>query len=161
MQATANSHDPVPAGAPTRLAIPSIGVDRIVRTLPESSCPVVNPPTLLDPYWLECRAAPGTDSRGTTFLAGHSVVNGVGVFDNLGDATVGDRIDLWNANGKLTYQVSSVHSFGRHGEVQRAAVMRQNVPGRLLIVTCRLMPDGGLTDDNLVVEAELVASSRR
>ncbi|MEE4025429.1 class F sortase [Gordonia sp. PKS22-38] len=154
----ADRQDAVPASEPTRLMIAPIGLDKQIRVLPESVCPTIDPPTLSDPYWLECRSQPGTDSPGTTFIAGHAVSGGDGVFNDLEDVAVGESVTVATRTGVLTYRVSSVRAYGRNGEIQSAPELREPIPGRLLLVTCRL-DDAGLTDENLVVQADLVASS--
>lgn len=146
----------VPAAPPTRIVVPAIGMNRAVRTLPASSCPTIDPPTVDDPYWIECRVMPGTDADDTVILAGHAVAGGPGVFNALGSVRVGDQVVVESASGRPVYVVDSVAAHSNTSVPEDAGV-QSPVPGRLLLVTCSVV-DAGVTGDNLIVSAHLIGS---
>ncbi len=92
-----------------------------------------------DAFWVGCRAKPGTDSDGTVFIIGHSWTGGRAVFNGLQNAKVGDSKELTTPSGRV---------LGR-------------VPGRLVLVTCLLGPSNTATNENFIVQAQLVAARGR
>jgi LPXTG-site transpeptidase (sortase) family protein len=138
-----------------------LGLTAAVRVLSASACPVLNPPTRGDAYWVECRAKAGTDSDGTVFIIGHAVAGAPAVFNDLPRLSVGDDVEVSTASGTLTYRVDRTATYRKYGQVQQAPEVIERVPGRLVLVTCYLAPDGSTTDDNFVAQAELVAASPR
>ncbi len=150
----------VPAAVPTSLAIPALDLTARIRPMDAGDCPVLNPPTVDDAYWVGCRAMPGTDSDGTVIIIGHAVAHGQGVFNELPKLAIGESVQVATANGDLTYRVTRTATYGKHGEIQAAPEMRARVPGRLVLVTCYVI-DGQSTEENYVVETKLVAAQRR
>ncbi len=147
---------PVPAAIPTAVSIPAIGLNDALRVIPAGGCPVIDPPTLTDVFWVGCRAKPGTDSDGTTVLTGHAVAGGSGVFNELGDLRNGDAVYITTPRGRLEYRVATQRLYRRNA-IALSSQMTTRMPGHLLLVTCYL-DDGRLTGDNLVVEAHLVSA---
>ena len=156
--ATAEQMPAVAAAAPTGLAIPSLGLYTEVHEMDAEECPVLDPPTSEQAYWVECRAMPGTDSEGTVFIIGHAITGGGGVFDDLNQIEVGSEIAVTTPNGKLTYRVDRTASYAKYGEAQQAPEMRERVPGRLILVTCSTDPNAPI-EQNFVVFATLYAST--
>ena len=138
--------------------MPTIGLVASVGVMDESACPVLDPPTLDDAYWVGCRGMPGTDSDGTVFIIGHSLSGGAAVFNELPTLVAGDDVMVTTAKGTLVYRVQHTATYAKFGEVQTAPEVIDRVPGRLVLVTCMRMPDGGETDDNFVAHAELVGA---
>jgi hypothetical protein len=62
-------------------------------------------------------------------------------------------------SGTLTYRVERTVNYAKFGEVQDSPEVIKKVPGRLVLVTCLLAPDGASTDKNFLAQAQLVASS--
>jgi LPXTG-site transpeptidase (sortase) family protein len=149
----------VPQAAPTAISIPALGLTARVRVMSASACPVLDPPTLQDAYWVQCRAKPGTNSDGTVLIIGHAVAGGHGVFNDLPQAAVGDDVQLTTESGRLTYQIDHTANYDKNGSIQRAPEILERVPGRLVLVTCYLQPGDTPTDQNFVVQAELAAAS--
>ena len=149
----------VPSAVPTGLSIPAIRLTAPVRKLEASECPVLNPPTFDEAYWVGCRATPGTDSDGTVFFIGHAVAGGGGVFKNLQELKVGDDVTVTTLTGTLTYRVDHTVIYVKFGEIQDSPEIMDKVPGRLVLVTCLLGPNGTRTNKNFVAQAMLVASS--
>ncbi len=149
----------VPSAVPTGLSIPSLGLTTAVRELPPSKCPVLNPPTYGEAYWVGCRSKPGTDSDGTTFIIGHAVRGGHGVFGRLQDLAAGADVVVTTSKGSLTYRVEHTVEYAKYGEIQDSPEVMNRVPGRLILVTCLLGKDGSSTDKNFVAQAQLVESA--
>jgi sortase (surface protein transpeptidase) len=151
---------PVVASAvPSSISVPALALTAPVRVFGESACPVLNPPTLGDAYWVECRAEPGTDSDGTVFIIGHSLPGGHAVFNDLQDVVVGDTIEVTTPAGRLTYRVEHTVGYAKFGEIQESPEVLDRVPGRLVLVTCLLGPERARTEQNFVVQAALVAAA--
>lgn len=145
----------VPAAPPQQLDIPALGLSTPVETMATEQCPVLDPPTVSQAYWVQCRAQPGTDTDGTVFVIGHSVGGGQGVFDTLPELTAGSEVTLRTEHGWLVYRVEQTALYEKYGEAQRAPELRARVPGRLVLVTCFL---DAADDRNFVVYATLVSA---
>jgi LPXTG-site transpeptidase (sortase) family protein len=123
---------------PYTLRIPRIGVDARVVPVASNKDRVLEPPR--DPSvagWWSGGAAPG-ERKGSAVLVGHSVHNeGGGVFDDIGDLSRGDDIEVDGSNGMLTYRVQSVDVLSKE-EVARNAekIFGQTGTGRLVVITC-------------------------
>ena len=148
----------VPSAVPTRISIPALGMVAPVGVMDASACPVLDPPTLDDAYWVGCRGRPGTDSDGTVFIIGHSLSGGEAVFNELPKLAPGDDVEVTTTRGTLVYRVQRTATYAKFGEVQTSPEVIERVPGRLVLVTCMRTPEGGETDDNFVAQAELVGA---
>ncbi|MGW0035457.1 class F sortase [Gordonia sp. NPDC003376] len=139
--------------------MPAAGIDTPVTVMDTTECPVLDPPGSDVAYRVGCRSEAGTDSDGTVFVIGHSIAGGDAVFDDLGRARPGDTIVLTTRRGVLTYEIAETAVYDRHGQAQLEPRLRGRVPGRLVLVTCYLGPDGTtLTDQNSVVYSTLVGA---
>ena len=122
---------------PYRLRIPRIGVNAAVVPIQSDAQRVLNPPR--DPSlagWWSDGAAPGA-SRGSAVLVGHTVRQGGGVFDSVGDLVRGDAIEVKGSDSALTYRVKSVEVLDKHQVAREAEeIFAQTGPGRLVIITC-------------------------
>jgi len=168
---------------PTHVAIPAIGVDADVKefTLEDAagsssrrtgtSCLVdgliicINPPLFDLAYWMRAGAGgiaygdmPGTEAQGNVYLIAHASHQVEAVFTDLYQLAVGDEIAVTNENGELTYQVQEVVQVGKDSFTTMPQALEQ-VPGRLLLVTCYYGPSaefqGGSAAANVVVVAQL------
>jgi LPXTG-site transpeptidase (sortase) family protein len=148
----------VVSAVPSSMSIPALGLTAPVGVMHESACPVLKPPTMNDAYWVGCRAKPGTDSDGTVFIIGHSWTGGRAVFNGLAEVKAGDAIELTTPSGRLTYRVEHTVNYAKFGEIQASHEVLDRVPGRLILVTCLLGPGNTTTDQNFVVQAQLVAA---
>ncbi|WP_277225072.1 class F sortase, partial [Mycolicibacterium hassiacum] len=147
----------VAPAAPTALQIPSLPLTARVRTLAADECPRLDPPTVEDAYWVGCRALPGTPTDGTVVVVGHSVAGSRGVFNDLTRMVAGEQIWLTTDAGVLGYRVTRLTRY-RKDEVRWAPELLTRTPGRLLLVTC-YTDERGLSDQNLIVEADLFAAA--
>ena len=120
----------------------------------------VTPPGFRSAYLLVNRGVvPAEADRGTVFVITHSVHGGGDAPGNrlITDAgtfrlRAGDAITAGGASYRVTGS-RTVPKAGLAGDARTWAT----VPGRLIVITCMLGPNGGLTDRNLVVEARLVS----
>jgi LPXTG-site transpeptidase (sortase) family protein len=94
---------------PYRLRIPRIGVDAPIVPIQSNEQRVLNPPR--DPRiagWWSDGAAPG-ERQGSAVVVGHTVRNrGGGVFDDIGDLSRGDAVEVKGSDSTLTYRVKSI-----------------------------------------------------
>lgn len=151
---------------PTRIQIPTIGVDANigqVATTVQGGESVIYPPAstladLAEAYWWNERAEPSSDSAGTTFIVGHTCHSAgcPAVFNSLQNISVGATIDVTTSKGKLTYKVTKTKTYtdtaGRSSVGNEVYADKSN---SLVLVTCKLRGDGASQTDNFVVWAQL------
>jgi hypothetical protein len=149
--------DPTPPGTvPVAIELPDRGVGAPVvptATGPDGALAVPDPPSTVG--WWSPGALAGA-AAGTTVLVGHvdSAASGLGMFAVLRDVTVGERVLLRGADGRLiAYRVTSRRQAGK--AALSADLFAPGGPPRLALVTC-----GGRFDratrhytDNVVVYA--------
>jgi LPXTG-site transpeptidase (sortase) family protein len=139
---------------PYELRIPRIGVDAPVVPIQSNEQRVLNPPR--DPRvagWWSDGAAPG-ERQGSAVVVGHTVRNrGGGVFDDIGDLSRGDAIEVKGSDSTLTYRVKSIDVLSK-SEFARDAqeIFAQTGAGRLVIITCDDW-DGTVWRSNIVTIA--------
>jgi len=174
----------VPAAAPTRLTIPSIGVDAPVSlyTVAQAeagsdgvtgrSCidggviTCIDPPDGTTVSWQKAAvggiafgAEPGTDSDGTVYLFGHSSAAPGTVFDSLYKLKTGASALVTTSAGVLTYDVERVVK-PEKGDYTSTPEAIDQVPGRLLLISCYHGPgaktvNGGYSTQNVVAVLQL------
>lgn len=149
---------PVPSAPPQRVQVASLGLAATVDTMPRSQCPVLDPPTTSTAYWVQCRAMAGTDSDGTVFIVGHAIAGGDAVFNRLPEIEVGADVVVATTNGRLTYRVDETALYEKYGEAQTVPMLRERVPGRLVLVTCYPQDRATVSDRNFVAYATLVGA---
>lgn len=140
---------------PTRVRVPGLGLDAVVRPVgigAEQQMRLPADPRVLG--WYRFGAAPG--GEGSVVLAGHvdSRRFGVGPLADLQGVRVGDRIEVVTRRGALrSYRVDSIERFDR--QALPAQVFARSGPERLRIVTCTgpYVPEAGGYQQNLVVTA--------
>lgn len=153
----------VPAAPPSELSIPAIGFAAPVAPLAIGAASVLDPPTAEDVFWLTDFGAPGAGSDNTVFLIGHTSADGRAVFDPLVDraagtttALPGDEVLVETAGGTVAYEIVATERHDKTALAELASVW-ENVPGRLVIITCLFQADRDLAPDNIVVFARAVA----
>lgn len=123
-------------GAPERLGVPALRIDAPVVPI-RAPGGVLTPPA--DPQilgWWADGARPGA-RRGSALVTGHTVSSGGGAMDDLENLEIGDRVWMWTDRGRLAYDVRRVVVLGKGELAQRAAqLFDQDVPGRLVLITC-------------------------
>jgi LPXTG-site transpeptidase (sortase) family protein len=130
------AHRAAATGTPTRIVIPSLGVDNPVIGI-DVSDGVLTPPN--DPQvlgWWRDGAQPGAVT-GSAVITGHTVHTGGGAFDNLDTLKPGNRVTIRTDKGRITYRVTRVIVYAKASLAQHAQeVFSQSGPGRLVLVTC-------------------------
>jgi LPXTG-site transpeptidase (sortase) family protein len=120
---------------PSRLRIPSIGVDAPVAgvgLLADGSMAV--PDNLWVSAWLSSGPRPG--QAGSTVIAGHRGIGTPGLFGHLENVRQGDRIRVSDAGGgELVYQVTRVASLDLSTATQ-LEVFGPTTQQQLVLITC-------------------------
>jgi LPXTG-site transpeptidase (sortase) family protein len=120
---------------PSRLRIPSIGVDAAVTgvgLMPDGSMGV--PTDLWTSTWLSSSARPG--QPGSAVIAGHRGIGTQALFSHLEKMRPGDQIHVSDASGgELVYQVTRVASMDLSDATQ-LQVFGPTTEQRLVLITC-------------------------
>jgi LPXTG-site transpeptidase (sortase) family protein len=143
---------------PYVLRIPRIGVDAHVVPIKSNEEGILEPPRdLTVAGWWRGGAAPG-EAKGSAVLVGHAVRNkGGGVFDDLGELSRGDAIELEGAHSTLTYRVQSNDLLSKAHLARNAEqIFDQTGAGRLVVITCGDF-DGTVWRSNIVIIAAPVS----
>ncbi|QIK66694.1 class F sortase [Nocardioides sp. HDW12B] len=142
----------VTPSSPRRLAIPALGVDAPVAAVRTDGDVLVPPSDAQTLGWWSEGAEPGA-RRGSALVTGHTVHSGEGALDQLETLEVGDDIVVSTRRGQVDYRVSDVEVFAKGAVTQQAErLFSQEVPGRLVVVTCEDW-DGERYLSNVVVTA--------
>lgn len=154
----------VPRAAPTRLSIPSVGIDAPIEEYTDADVVAhdgwVDPPSRDKVAWWSGGGTPGDPADNTVYLYGH-VSYLEAVFNSLDAVTPGDEIAVTTEAGLLTYLVTDVLEPIAKSDLPLDATIAQAVPGRLILIGCYRPPDQGTqpTTHNLVVVARQVPIS--
>jgi len=148
----------VPESPPLRLEAPSIGLEAGVSAYTAADVRrnggVVKPASLWDVSWWTGGGTPGTGSRNTVYLYGHTWKEPA-VFNHLKDLESGDSVYLTTARGRLRYVVEGSFTVLKPQLPGREEVSAA-VPGRLLLLACyRETGREQHTTRNIVVTAQL------
>lgn len=146
------------AGPPSRVVLPRLSIDVPVVAI-DAPGGVLTPPD--DPQvlgWWRAGAVPGA-RRGSALITGHTVSSGGGALDDLETLEAGDRATVRTRHGSIDYRVGRVEIFRKATLAQEAArVFSQQVPGRLVLITCEDW-NGTTYESNVVVTARPVRSA--
>jgi LPXTG-site transpeptidase (sortase) family protein len=141
------------AGAPTRLVVPRLHVNAPVYPISAPGgvlLPPSNPQTL---GWWQDGAVPGA-AKGGALITGHTVHTGGGAFDDLETLRAGDRVRVGTAKGSIEYAVTKITIYPKATLARNAqTVFSQDVPGRLVLITCEDW-NGSVYLSNTVVLAD-------
>lgn len=147
-------------GAPRRIVIPRLGVDAAVVAKAADGGTFVAPDDAQVLGWWADGARPG-DRRGSALVAGHTLHGDRGALHDLETLAVGDRISVATGEGVVRYRVRSVVVLTKRQVAARATrLFSQDVPGRLVVVTCEMW-NGRRFVGNAVVTADPVRGVRR
>ena len=165
--AATSTPSPAPAsGAPTRLVIPSIGLEAPIVTVGFVNYEIDGQatttwavPSSFAAGWHHTSAPPG--QAGNTVLNGHQNIHG-GVFRNLAALKVGDEIIVYVGENAHHYRISERHLLAEEGQplAVRAENARWILPTqdeRLTLVTCA--PSAQSTHRLIVVALPVGATS--
>jgi LPXTG-site transpeptidase (sortase) family protein len=141
-----------PPGTPLVLRIPALGVRAPVVAVALAPGGVLAPPADPDLVgWWSAGARPG-DLRGTAVLTGHTVHDGAGVFDDLGDLQVGDAIQVVTRARVLVFGVRAVRDLSKERLAAHAGrLFAQDGDPDLVLVTCTEWDDGRYLANTVVV----------
>ncbi|TCN34571.1 LPXTG-site transpeptidase (sortase) family protein [Kribbella orskensis] len=138
------------------MSIPRLGVSApVVPIVAEagSLTPPSNPQKL---GWWSGGAEPGA-RRGSAVITGHTVHAGGGALDDLEQLRAGDSVSVTTSRGLLTYRVTGVTTYRKQALAGNAdRVFDQDVPGRLVLITCEDW-NGKVYLSNVVVVAQRMA----
>jgi sortase (surface protein transpeptidase) len=123
-----------PAGPPTRLRIPAIGVDSPLERLHLDAHGALTPPSFPHAGWYADGPAPG--DIGPAVLAGHvDSTSGPAVFYRLGALRGGDTVDVERDGRWLTFTVVDVRRYPKNA-FPTAAVYGPTPDPQLRLITC-------------------------
>ncbi len=148
---------PLPASAPTRVAVPALGLDHALTRLGlDSSGAMQVPKDATGVGWFTGSPTPG--AKGPAVLAAHVDYGGkAGPFYRLGRMRPGQRVDVTRADGKVArFTVTAVQEYPK--DAFPSAAVFANLPyAGLRLITCGGTFDHrtGHYEDNVVVYAEL------
>jgi LPXTG-site transpeptidase (sortase) family protein len=152
----------LPPSEPTRISVPTIGVNAPFTPLSMDAAGVLQPPPDTDQNlagWYKGGATPG--ERGNAIVAGHvDTRTGPAVFFLLSYLKKGDKIDITRADGTVaTFQVDEVDTFSK-GAFPDQRVYGDTPDAQLRIITCGGVFDHKKQDyeSNVVVFAHLASS---
>ncbi|CAB4720386.1 unannotated protein [freshwater metagenome] len=139
-------------GAPRRVVVPALGLDAAVVPVKAPDRTLVPPSDPQQLGWWAGGAKPGA-ATGSALIAGHTVHTGGGALDDLEQLRPGDVVRVVTGRQSLRYVVKDVEVYAK-GTIRRAAarLFSQDVPGRLVLLTCEDW-DGSAYLSNVVVTA--------
>ena len=150
-------------GKPVRLVVPSLDIDAEVVPIELARDRVLRPPTDGSKVgWWKRSAQPGAKT-GQSLLTGHSLRQGDGAMDNLGDARRGATVQIYGEgkdgsakSGKVaSYLVQKVFVYSREQVAENAEELfdQDYHPRRLVLVTCTDW-DGKVYQSNIILFAQ-------
>jgi LPXTG-site transpeptidase (sortase) family protein len=149
---------PMTRSVPTRVVIPSIGVNSTLMDLGlKKDGTLETPPGAFPAGWVTGAPTPG--ELGPAIIVGHVRYNTPGVFARLSDMRHGDRVEVERKDGTTArFRVTRVEHFAK------ASFPTEKVYGNIDHAGLRLITCGGLDaktstfEENVVVFADLVSS---
>ena len=123
-------------GAPRRVTIPALHVDVPVVPIRAPGGVLIPPSNPQELGWWAGGAKPGA-ARGSALVTGHTVHTGGGALDDLATLHRGDRVTVRTDRGRIRYVVRDVEVYSKGAVAKHARrLFSQEVPGRLVLVTC-------------------------
>lgn len=145
-------------GVPLRLVVRSLRIDVPVVPIDAPGGVLVPPSNPQTVGWWRSGAKPGA-AHGSALIAGHTVSDGRGAFDDLDTLRRGDLLSVSTTHGRIGYRVTGVTVYRKASLAEDARrVFSQSVPGRLVLITCEDW-NGAVYLSNALVFAELVQAS--
>jgi len=150
-------------GTPVRVVVPSLDIDAEVVPIELGRDRVLLPPDDGSKVgWWKRSAQPGAKT-GQSLLTGHSLRQGDGAMDNLGDAKPGATVQIYGAtknrdkkSGKVaSYRVQKVFVYSRKQVADHSEDLfdQDFHPRRLVLVTCTDW-DGKVYQSNIILLAQ-------
>jgi hypothetical protein len=147
----------VPAIGDDRFVVESVGLDVPLGAL-NAVDGVIEPPGFTSAYWVRNEGvSPADGEKGTVFVVTHSLRNGatgpgnylIDVDRRTSKVGIGAKITVDDA----TYTVTGTQTIDKP-DIAHASSIWADKPGRLVVITCLQRPEGGLSQQNVVIEAE-------
>lgn len=136
--------------------MPQLGVSARVLSISARKGSLTPPADARTVGWWSAGAQPGA-KRGSAVITGHTVHNGGGAFDDLDQLGKGATVVVTTTRGQLRYRVTGVTTYRKKSLAAHAQeVFDQNVPGRLVLITCEDW-NGEIYLSNVVVVAQRMA----
>jgi LPXTG-site transpeptidase (sortase) family protein len=151
---------PQDPGGEDVLYIPAIDLHAPIEDIEMDAAGVLSPPADTDVVgWWQRSAEPGA-RRGQTVITGHTVHDGGGVMNDLGELVPGDVVRLRDDNKVVEYRVTDTATLSLQEVADNAQMLfgQDREKGRLVLVTCTDWVDGDYLS-NLIVVAEPVRGS--
>lgn len=152
---SAQEPPPVLAAPPTRLKIPSVGIDAEAEVYTDDMVAVsdgVNPTAPDIVSWWSGGGMPGDNTETTVYLYGHTWT-GPAVFNSLKEVESGAEVTVVTVNGDVVYEVQDKFTVAKPDLVADERY-QQVQPGRLVLIACwRETGNEVTTTHNLVVIA--------
>lgn len=123
---------------PTRLVVPALKVRAPIAPIEVSPSGVLDPPADVDVVgWWQRSMRPGA-TRGQTVLTGHTVHDGGGVMDRLGDLRPGQVVRVVTPRGAMVYRTTRVVTLSKAelAEQSRSLFGQDRARTRLVLITC-------------------------
>lgn len=123
---------------PTRLVVPALDVRAPITPIEVSPSGVLDPPADVDVVgWWQRSMRPGA-TRGQTVLTGHTVHDGGGVMDRLGDLRPGQVVRVVTPRGAMVYRTTRVVTLSKAelAEQSRSLFGQDRARTRLVLITC-------------------------
>lgn len=149
--------DSGPAGSPSRLVVPALGVQAPVVPIEMDGAGVLTPPADVNSVgWWQRSAEPGSGD-GQTLITGHTVRVGDGAMDRIGELGSGARVEVRGESGTAAYEVTDVVTYDRDQVAAQAQELfgQDREDGRLVLVTCTDW-NGEVWERNIIVLAQPV-----
>jgi LPXTG-site transpeptidase (sortase) family protein len=125
-------------GAPDRLVLPSVGINAPVVPIETSTDGVLTPPADVDTAgWWQRSAEPGA-RKGQVLVTGHTVHEGDGSMDAMGEVHRGDLVRLRSGRQTAVYRTTAAGVYSRAEVAEKAHDLfgQDRGRGRLVLVTC-------------------------
>lgn len=134
------------------VSIPSLNVHADVVPLAMEHGTLTPPADASLMGWWKGGAKPGAED-GSVLIVGHTLHNGGGILDRLGEVNEGDEIVVRTKNGEFSYTVRSVRDLSKEQVAERSAkLFDPDGKPKLVVVTCDDW-DGTSFQGNTVVVA--------
>ncbi|TQL67340.1 LPXTG-site transpeptidase (sortase) family protein [Nocardioides albertanoniae] len=134
------------------VSIPTLNVHADVVPLSMESGTLTPPADSALMGWWKGGAKPGADA-GSVLIVGHTLHNGGGVLNHLGEVGVGEKIVVRTKNDEFDYTVRSVRDLSKAQVAERSEMLFDpDGEARLVVVTCDDW-DGTSFQGNTVVVA--------
>ena len=147
------SDPPEDPGGGDVLYIPAIDLHAPIVEIEMDDDNVLSPPADTDEVgWWRQSAEPGA-RRGQTVITGHTVHEGRGVMNDLGELGAGDVVRLRDENRVVEYRVTDTATLSIAEVADNAQMLfgQDREKGRLVLVTCTDWVDGEYLSNTIVV----------